>query len=193
MLAWIVLPLTLFPGTKPPECQLEVVRPVVLEERALESFDARVAQYIRLHRRLERELPPEQLFQDSEDMSVAIDALHAAIVDARPNAQIGNMFTPLVAYVLTHRLQRAVTANGYTAAEVLAAINAGYRPGMAGPEVNGRLPRIRNIEVWPALHAVLPSLPNELVFRFVGRDLVLWDFHADLIVDILEDALPPAK
>ena len=47
--------------------------------------------------------------------------------------------------------------------------------------------------MWPALRAVLPALPDELRYRFVDRDLVLLDVHADLVVDILRDALPAAR
>ena len=36
----------------------------------------------------------------------------------------------------------------------------------------------------------LPKLPGELSFRFVGRDLVLLDRSAGLILDVLPDALP---
>jgi hypothetical protein len=32
--------------------------------------------------------------------------------------------------------------------------------------------------------------PRELEYRFVHRDLVLWDVRADLIVDVLRDAIP---
>jgi hypothetical protein len=46
------------------------------------------------------------------------------------------------------------------------------------------------VRAWPALLAVLPALPEELEYRFIGRDLVLVDVHADLIVDVLKDALP---
>ena len=42
----------------------------------------------------------------------------------------------------------------------------------------------------PDLLAVLPPLPPELEYRFVHRDLVLWDVRADLIVDVLRDAIP---
>jgi hypothetical protein len=35
-----------------------------------------------------------------------------------------------------------------------------------------------------------PALPPELAYRFVGRDLVLVDVHANLVVDILDLALP---
>ena len=194
MLAWIVLPFILVPTpTRPPACQLEVLPAFLHEERMLEGFEERVGHYVRLHRRLERALPPEQLFEDPEDMSAAVDVLHNAIADARPFKQEGNVFTPAAAYVLTRRLHRAITDNGYTAAEVLAAINAGYRPWVALPEVNGRFPPARDKEGWPALRAVLPALPDELRFRFVNRDLVLVDVHADLVVDILRDALPAAR
>jgi hypothetical protein len=44
--------------------------------------------------------------------------------------------------------------------------------------------------MWPALLQVLPPLPRELEYRFVDRDLVLIDIHADLVVDILKEALP---
>jgi hypothetical protein len=40
----------------------------------------------------------------------------------------------------------------------------------------------------PQLLQVLPPLPVELQYRIIGRDLVLWDHHADLIVDFLPGA-----
>ena len=39
----------------------------------------------------------------------------------------------------------------------------------------------------------LPSLPTELEYRFVNRDIVLWDVHADLVVDIIPNALPARR
>ena len=41
--------------------------------------------------------------------------------------------------------------------------------------------------------SVLPSLPDQLQFRFVQRDLVLVDIDADLVVDVLPDALLPIE
>ena len=38
---------------------------------------------------------------------------------------------------------------------------------------------------------VLPELPEELQYRLQGRDLVILDVETDLVVDVLEDALPP--
>jgi hypothetical protein len=194
MLAWLVLhsPFLLFPVAPLPICQLEVLPPAVIEEHALIDFSRRVDGYVRVHRRLERSLPPEHIFADLEDMSAAVDALHDAIVGAQPNARPGTIFTPAIADLLARRLDRAITAKGYTAAEILAAINVGSLPGMPKPEINGRFPAQWDMQVWPALAAVLPPLPPELQYRFADRDLVIVDTHADLVVDILKDALPPA-
>ena len=40
----------------------------------------------------------------------------------------------------------------------------------------------------PQLLATLPLLPPELQYRIIGNTLVLWDHHANLIVDFLPGA-----
>jgi hypothetical protein len=57
--------------------------------------------------------------------------------------------------------------------------------------VNADYPAGRSIPVMPpCLLAELPPLPEELQYRFVGRDLILWDVHAGLIVDFVPNAIP---
>jgi hypothetical protein len=41
----------------------------------------------------------------------------------------------------------------------------------------------------PTVLQVFPPLAEELQYRFVDRDLILWDEHANLIVDVLPDAV----
>jgi len=192
MLTSIVLQvsLALFPAPAPQACQLDVLPLFVQEESVLRDFNQRVDQYVRLHRRLERGLPPEHLFGDLEDMPEAVDALHVAMVEARPNAQAGTIFTARIADLLSARLARAIATSGLPPAGVFVALNLGDREGTPEPQINGRFPAMRYVRVWPALLAALPELPEELQFHFVGRDLVLVDIHADLVVDILKDALP---
>ena len=100
------------------------------------------------------------------------------------------MFTPAVAELLTDRLMRAITASGHTPTEALIAMNLGYFGGIPEARVNGRIPPGRYVRVWPALLNALPALPEELEYRFIGWDLAVVDVHADLVVDILKDALP---
>jgi hypothetical protein len=42
------------------------------------------------------------------------------------------------------------------------------------------------------LLAALPALPTGIYYRLIDHDLLLWDVDANLIVDVLPDALPRA-
>jgi hypothetical protein len=189
------VPLLLAPLVQPPtptaECRLEVLTPLAQEERTLTEFNARIDQYVTLHRRLERSLPPEQMFDDWEEMSEARDALAHAIRDARPNAKAGHIFSPGFRALVTRQVEETLARAPYDLATVLAAINDEVVPGGPRVKINGRFPWEHvGAAMWPALLQRLPVLPRELEYRFVDRDLVLIDIHADLVVDILEDALP---
>jgi hypothetical protein len=175
-------------------CQFDVLTPMAMEERVIAQFTTATAQYAALHRRLERSLPPEQMFDDPEDMFEARAALRTAILAARPMARQGNVFTPAVANVIRARLVAAMQARGHSAEQVLDAINEERLPGMPDPEVNHEYPWGIGSAMWPSLLHALPALPRELEYRFSDRDLVLIDVHANLVVDILDDALPaPAE
>ena len=174
-------------------CQLEVLTPSEMEEHALVQFNTTVDRYVVLHRLLERSLPPEGMFDDPEDMWAAREALAAALLDARPLARQGNVFTPAVAVMIRSRLERAIAQHHHDPADVLAAINEERLPGAPEPAVNEPYPWIIGSAMWPTLLAALPPLPHELEYRFSDRDLVLIDVHANLVIDILYDALPAAE
>ena len=188
----ILLPFANLPAPPDP-CRREVLSPQALEERTLADFDGRVSRYVTLHRRLERSLPPEQMFDDPEDMYAAVEALRQALVEARPTARAGNMFTPAVARLLTDRIEEALHDQKLTAAGVLAAASERRLPGMPGPDVNHAFAWGYGLAIPPGLFASLPALPVELEYRFVERTLVLVDRHADLVVDVIDDALPAVE
>jgi hypothetical protein len=197
MLATILfhVPLLLTPLVQLPtpaaDCRLEVLTPLAQEERTLTAFKARVDRYVALHRRLERSLPPEQMFDDWEEMSEARDDLADAIRDARPHARAGGIFSPGFRALVTRRVEETLARANYDLETVLAAINDEVVPGGPRLKVNGRFPWDHvGAAMWPALLQRLPPLPRELEYRFVDRDLVLIDVHADLVVDILKEALP---
>ena len=60
------------------------------------------------------------------------------------------------------------------------------------PLVNGAFSWRTAVPTPPCVLAVLPPLPDELQYRFVGRDLVLVDIEANLIVDVLPEAISSA-
>lgn len=172
------------------DCQFDVLTPAAMEERALAQFEAAVDRYATLHRRLERALPPEQMFDDPEDMFAAREMLRSALADARPQARAGGIFTPGLAGVIVDRLERTILERGHDPYEILADINQDRLPGMPEPVVNGEFPWGAGATMWPSLLQALPPLPRELEYRFWDRHLVLVDVHANMVVDILENALP---
>src|SRR5262245_445059 len=64
------------------------------------------------------------------------------------------------------------------------------RPAGGRPRANDRLPWLRHaLMPWFRVE-VLPPLPDEVQYRLVGRDLVLFDVDLGLVIDVLRNALP---
>lgn len=186
----IQVPLMLVPMLQGPpptrDCQLEVLTPQAMEERAFAGFAVAVDEYVRLQRRIVRSLPMP--FDDEDPF--AGDDLRAAIVAARPNARAGMFFTPGVANALRERIDWAFLHHPGAAGDP--AVRGGYEPlpGEPGPIVNEAFPPVGASARWLPLLRALPPLPRELDFALWGRDLVLIDVRANLVLDVLADALP---
>jgi hypothetical protein len=166
------------------DCLLDTLTPFALEERARTNFDAAVHDYVGLHRRLARSIGALTVLDD--EARLAGDELRVAVLAARPLAAPGDFFTPTVAEVFRARID-AVLLRG-------AAPPPGhlYRPlaGEPAPAVNQEFPLLGVSVEWPALVVELPALPRELGYAVWGRDLVLVDLPANLVLDVLTGALP---
>ena len=180
------VPLALFPLLQIPQptrdCQFEILRPEVIEARALSRFDANVQAYVETHRRLARWMSHDMAVDEGGFFS---ESLRESIVAAHPQAREGGFFTPGVAHAFRARIDRALSDVPFL--EV-----PGYHPlaGEQGPIVNQPFPMVLRAVEWPSLVDELPRLPHELGYVFWGRDLVLVDLMAHLVVDILPEALP---
>jgi hypothetical protein len=64
---------------------------------------------------------------------------------------------------------------------------AGYRP-----QVNAGYPQWATHAMPFILLTALPALPTGIQYRLIDHDLLLWDVDANLIIDVLPDALPRA-
>lgn len=152
------------------------------------TFLQRVDDYVGLHRRLESSLPKEVVTADPAALFESKRALAAAIRTARPDARQGDIFSPAMA-----RYFRILVADALKEGEVenLLWIVEEENEVHIPAAVNGDYPAGRSISTMPpCVLGVLPTLPPELQYRFVGRDLILWDVHAGLIVDFVLDAIP---
>jgi hypothetical protein len=153
-----------------------------------EVFLKRVDQYVALHRDLERLLPPETITSNLDELLAPRVALARELRRARAWAREGNIFTPGVAVYMRVLITETIRREGITelqdvidpelAVHMTALVNADYPAGRSTPAIPC------------ALLAALPPLPPELRYSFVERDLILWDLHAALIVDVVRNALP---
>jgi hypothetical protein len=156
---------------------------------ALQPFHDAVSDYAKLHRRLEKQVRQLHVTEHAEEIFDASDALANAIKAARPTAREGDLFTPAVANVFRERIADALTAGGFHPEEVIAASLEEADEEAPLPVVNGRFPWLRGAAMWPCVLNALPLLPDDLEYRIVGRDLVMVDTHANLVVDILRNAV----
>ena len=185
------------PGTCPPgniHCQQEIVGTTVWhqhDEAVLAAFDKSIQDYRDLHRRLARATPPLQVTADPAQLRNAVDSLGQAIRLARPTARPGNVFTEAVANMFRRRIDCALCRVDVMA--LIAEMGEDAEPNAPPPVVNGPFPWRSGNAIWPSVLAVLPELPEELHYGFVGVDLVLIDIRANVVVDILEGALTPTS
>jgi len=155
---------------------------------ALRTFNKRIGEYAALHRRLEGPLPPLKPSTSPSATILKRMRLAAAIKTARPQARRGDIFTAAVG-----RLFRDLVAAALEGHDIDAFLDdlsdeheraAGYHP-----KVYDHYPEWASHYMPVVLLWALPTLPEDIEYRLIGRDLILWDIHADLIVDVLLDAV----
>lgn len=166
------------------------VMSTVLEDLAATAvFQERVDDYVTMHRILEGPLPTLEVSTDMRKVQAAMDALAVRIQAARTDARQGDIFTDVVARMFHRRIMSCLVRADIEA--ILADQRYGEQ-GQVTPRVNAVWPvRVPFDLVPPQLLAALPHLPPELQYRIIGTSLVLWDHHANLVVDILPGALAP--
>jgi hypothetical protein len=154
------------------------------------DFDIRVQRYVDLHRTLEGTVPTVTVSNDYATVVAATDALAVKIQAARATARRGEIFTPEIERWFRQMVARSLEY--CETAEILRSLNEENPPNLViAPQVNGRWPRGASFgPVPPQVLAALLALPDELQYRFLHRDLVLCDVHADVIVDFIRKALP---
>ena len=161
----------------------------VQDAAAVAEFNTRVAAYVDLHRRLEGAVPTLQVSQNVQVVRAAMDALAARIQDARRDAKQGEVFIPAIRSFFVRCIAGCLPPDQMEA--ILAEREEGDRATTPAVRVNARWPEGTPYNlVPPQMIAALPQLPPELQYRIIGRSLVLWDHHADLIVDVLPNAFP---
>jgi hypothetical protein len=155
---------------------------------AIKQFDDAIDKYLALRRGLGNEVAGPVKDSTSTQLNDASNALAGAIQRARANAKAGAIFSEPVAAVIKRRVAEAVRVKKL--GPVLANIDD-EKAADPTPKVHLRLPVTEQLATMPpSLLAILPPLPKQLEYRIVGRNLVLRDVDASLVLDYILAAVP---
>jgi hypothetical protein len=153
-------------------------------------FANRIAHYMAVRGDAARAVGRVQVTDDPEQLRADAAALARQIQILRRGAPQGEVLGSPVAEYVRQSLRRRLRQRD--AASLRNQIRE-VRPAPFAPRVNTRYPIDEPRASMPtAILQVLPRAPAELSYRFVGRDLLLLDRNTGLVVDVLDDALPPA-
>ena len=156
---------------------------------ALQQWTLSVEAYMVVREQAEHAVPLLRTSATSKEILTASAALASEIRARRSGAQAGELFTFDVRRTFRKQIARVITQHQILVADLLADIQTEVLANSA-PVVNERFPWQLCAELPPRLLAALPVLPDELQYRLLGRDLVLFDLDASLVVDIFPEAIP---
>jgi hypothetical protein len=158
------------------------------------EFKERIDKYLAIQKKAVGSVPsqskevadPALIVKHEKQVADAIRAL-------RPNAMPGEIFTPWLRGVIAKAVKEQVQgARGKDAKDSI--LDEGNPKGKEATvpvniKVNGGYPQDAPLStVPPSVLLALPPLPKEIEYRFVGRNLILRDTKANIVVDILTDA-----
>lgn len=151
--------------------------------RNVGDFNTRVWTYFALRGTLEKGLVALTITDDPAKIAKAESDLAGRLRVARPAARQGDFFTPTIEREFKKALIFEMSASTW------AAIMDG-NPGEFPHQVNRAYKRGKSVStVPPNILALLPTLPDDIQYRFVGRHLILHDTRANVIIDRIPYAI----
>ena len=157
----------------------------------LGDFDKQVNKYVKLHRKAEAGLPAQKPTDSPHILNERRRLLATRIQTARAQARQGDLFSPQVSELYKHLIVMAYQSSG--PAKIGASLRHDEPVHEVKLSVNAVYPETVPLQTTPSSLLVnLPLLPPELDYRIVGRNLVLRDTGANIIVDYLPGAIPAA-
>lgn len=156
------------------------------------DFKARVDEYVKLRDKAENAAPVElEKKSKPAEIVTAEKSIAAHVRSARATAKPGDMFTPAT-QAMFRRLLRPPLAKGKDAADNKAIIkDDAPEPKEVPFKVNAEYPKdVALSTVPPDVLAALPTLPEDIQYRFAGKHLILFDAKANLIIDFMLNAMP---
>jgi hypothetical protein len=153
----------------------------------LADFHKRIQAYVDLRAKLNETLPTLPETATPEDVEQHQVALERLITRARAGAKRGDIFTQPIRAHFRRQLARVFDGpEGRAARRSIMDEN----PRTIRLHVNSRYPTGVVLSTMPPqVLLLLPALPQQLEYRFVGEDLVLLDLQSAMVVDYIDEAI----
>lgn len=156
---------------------------------ATKAFLDRLQAYVRYHNNVVKMVPPLVDTSDPAKISDREKALGDALIKQRPDAKPGDFllkeYQPILAQIIKDDFAHRPLADRKALIQEL--------PKGMSINVNTIYPTTIALVTFPSnLLQKLPTLPRELEYRIVGRDLILRDVTGNVVVDVMREVFPPA-
>ena len=153
------------------------------------EFLNRVQAYVNLHKSIESTLPALKPTDLPEMITAHQQALARKIREARPAARQGDIFTEDAREAFRRAIReefqgphgqgaRNTIRQGEPLTKIHLRVNEPYPDGVPFTTVP------------PTLLLKLPKLPDQVAYRIAGRELILLDVEANLVVDRIPEIIP---
>ncbi len=172
-------------------CRKEVAQETSTQSdaRAMQDFNARIEKYVTIHHQVEAKFKIVHIkaTHSGADIVKRQHLMADRIRAARGDAKESDIFTPEIAAYFRRAIDSAYLANTEGISASLACVSPLVE---AGIKANDIYPEAADYTIMPPtilLH--VPRLPRELEYRIVDRDLIIRDVEANLVVDIMRNAI----
>jgi len=150
------------------------------------DFEERVDSYMKIHKAAEADMGKLSTTNSVQQLNAKKNSLTDGIFTRRSTAAQGDIFTPAIAAefrkVIAQNLQRR-------SHRIHSSIRSGEKV-IAKVHINGPYPEGVPLETMPpTLLSSFPKLPQELDYRFIGSTLILRDVSANLVIDMMPNAI----
>jgi len=169
----------------------------------LADFQKRVDAYMAIHKAAAKDAPRLKETKNPAEIKAAQDALGAKIRAARTTAKQGDIMTAEIQNKFRRLMYPVVTspaAQGTAGREVKKDIKEELKENTEERKEEGGKPVVLKVDATypddtplpttpPQVLMNLPKLPEQLEYRIIGKNLIIRDVEANIIVDFVPNAI----
>jgi len=164
--------------------------PAVNQDSAiLADFSHRIDEYVKLRKQADAGVPVLKQTNSPHEIADRERLVAERIRNARANAKQGDIFNTQIAGVFRQLMSSSFKAD--EGKQIHQSLRRAEPVKDVNVRVNQPYPEAVPLQSMPpTLLQNLPELPKDLDYRIIDHDLILRDVQANLVIDIIPDAIP---